>query len=65
MFDNWSVKKLLSVFLPLLLIIAIAQVFVLLYSQNMYIHFGISFLALFTALTLFHSINIKFKRTKK
>lgn len=65
MFDRWSIKKLLSVFLPFLLIIAIVQVIVLIYSQNMYIHFGISFLALFTALTLFHSINIKLKRAKK
>jgi hypothetical protein len=65
MFDSWSIKKILSVFLPLLLIIAIIQVFLLLYSQNMYIHFGISFLALFIALILFHSINIKLKRIKK
>jgi len=65
MFDSWSIKKLLQIFLPLLLLIAIIQVFVLIYSQNMYIHFGISFLALFVALTLFHSINIKLKRAKK
>jgi len=65
MFNSWSIKKILSVFLPILLIIAILQVFMLIYSQNMLIHAGISFLALFIALILFHSINIKMKRGRK
>jgi len=65
MFNNWSIKKIFALFLPLLLIIAIIQVLMFIYSQNMYIHFGISFLALFAALLLFHSVNIKLKYGKK
>ena len=65
MFESWSIKKIFALFLPILLIIALIQVFAFLYSQNMYIHFAISFLALFTALLLFHSVNIKLKYGKK
>lgn len=65
MFKSWSVKKLYGVFGLILLIIASVQVYMLFTVQNELIHFGLLFAALFIALLLFHSVNIKIKEKKK
>ncbi len=65
MFKNLSIKQIFAIFLPILLIVAIIQIIMFLYSNSAVIHFGISFLALFIALLLFHSVNIKMKQKRK
>ncbi len=65
MFKSWSLRSLIIVFLSLLLFVAILQVFMFLTNRSIFIHFALSFIALFIALLLFHSVNIKFKSRKK
>jgi hypothetical protein len=65
MFSSWSLKSIIIVFMTSLLFIALLQVYMFLTNRSAIIHFGLSFLALFIALLLFHSVNIKLKRQKK
>lgn len=65
MFQNWSLKKIYIILGGALLIAAAIQVYLYLVSNSILIHFGMSFVALFIALLLFHSINIKIKKNKK
>lgn len=65
MFDNWTVKQTMTNFGGLLLVVAIIQVYLFATSQSMYAHFGLSFVALFIALLLFHTLNLKMKRKRK
>lgn len=65
MFKNWSVKKIFGVFGIILLIVASIQVYMFFTTQSVITHFILSFIALFIALILFHSINIKLKMKKR
>ena len=65
MYESLSIKSITAIFLSLLLFVAIVQVFLFLTSRSIYIHFGLSFIELFIALLLFHSVNIRLKRRKK
>jgi len=65
MFQSWSLKKTITILGGILLCIAIIQIYIILTSISVYIHFGLSFVALFIALLLFHSVNIKLRRMKK
>ena len=65
MFSEWSLKKLVFVFLGLILGVGIVQIISFFYIQSVYIHFLLSFMALFLALLLFHSLNIRLKRIKR
>jgi hypothetical protein len=65
MFKNWSIKSIVAVFLSLLLCVAVLQVFMFLTSRSILIHFTLSFIALFIALLLFHTVNIRLKKQKK
>jgi len=65
MFSEWSLKKLIFVFLGLILGVGIVQIISFFYIQSVYIHFLLSFMALFLALLLFHSLNIRLKRIKR
>ncbi len=65
MFQNWSIKKIYIILGGALLIAAIVQVLLFIISSSILIHFGMSFIALFIALLLFHSINIRLKQMKK
>ena len=47
-----------------LLIAAVIQVYLFIASNSIIIHFGMSCVALFIALLLFHSVNIKMKQNK-
>lgn len=64
MFASWGIKKLIFVFLCLILCIGIIQIIMFIYSRSIYIHFALSFLALFFALILFHSVNIRLKKAR-
>jgi hypothetical protein len=64
MFQNWSIKKIFTIFGLLLLIVASLQIYMFLTTQSVITHFILSFVALFIALILFHSINIKLKKKK-
>jgi len=48
--------------MSLLLFIAVLQVIMFINYRSTLIHFSLSFIALFIALLLFHSVNIKLKR---
>jgi len=61
MFDSWSIKSITVLFLSFLLFLATLQVILFLTYRSIYIHFGLSFVELFIALLLFHSVNIKLK----
>lgn len=65
MFDGWSIRKLTYVFMSLILCVGIVQVLMFVYTQSVYIHVILSFLALFLALMLVHSVNIKLKYRRK
>jgi len=65
MLNNWSIKQIYTRLGFLLLIVASIQIFMFLTSQNMIVHFVISFVALFIALLMVHSINIKLKRQRR
>ncbi len=65
MFESWSVKKIFATFGIMLLIVASVQVYLFFRTQSMIIHFLLSFVALFIALLLFHSVNIKLKNRRK
>jgi len=65
MFESWSLKFTITIFLSLLLCVAIIQVFLFLTYHSIYIHFALSFIALFIALLLFNLVNIKLKRQKR
>jgi membrane protein YdbS with pleckstrin-like domain len=64
MFKSWSLKSIIIVFLSLLLFVAILQVFMFLTNRSIITHFALSFIALFIALLLFHSLNIRLKSRK-
>jgi len=65
MFENWSAKKIFAVFGLALLVVASLQVYLFFATQSATIHFTLSFVALFIALILFHSVNIKLKQKKR
>ncbi len=65
MFKSWSLKSTIIVFLILLFCVAVLQVFMFLTNRSILIHFALSFIALFLALLLFHSVNIRLKRQKR
>ena len=65
MFRSLSIKSIIGVFLSLLLGVAVIQVYMFLTNRSIIIHFGLSFIALFIALILFHSVNIRLKSRKK
>ena len=65
MFENWSIKQILMVLGGALLIVLIVQLFLFFNNYSHNVHFGLSFVALFLALLLFHSINIRLKRMRK
>ena len=65
MFQNWSVKQTIINLGGLLLIVAIIQIYMFITTRSTYIHFGLSFVALFIALIIFHTLNIKTKRNKR
>ena len=65
MFENWSEKKIVLVLGVSLLIAATAQIFLFIYTSSYILHFGMSFIALFIALVLFYSVNIRLKKTKR
>jgi len=64
MFETWSVKKIFAVFGMTLLVIASIQVYMFITTNSAMTHFILSFIALFIALILFHSVNIKIKQRK-
>jgi len=65
MFDDWSIKKIFMTFGLMLLMILSVQIYLFLTLQSVIIHFGISFIALFIALILFHSVNTRLKNQRK
>jgi len=65
MFDSWSIRKLTYVFMSLILCVGIIQVLMFIYSKSVYIHVVLSFLALFLALMLVHSVNIRLKYRRR
>ncbi len=65
MFENWTMKKIVVVLGVSLLIVATAQIFLFIYTSSYILHFGMSFIALFIALVLFYSVNIRLKKTKR
>jgi multisubunit Na+/H+ antiporter MnhE subunit len=65
MFRNLSIKSIIIIFMSLLLCVALLQVYLFLTNRSMLVHFSLSFIALFIALLLFRSVNIKLKRRKK
>ena len=65
MFENWTIKKIVVVLGVSLLIVATAQIFLFSYTSSYILHFGMSFIALFIALVLFYSVNIRLKKTKR
>ena len=65
MFQSWSLKQTIIILGGLLLCVAIIQIYLFIVSRSIYVHFGLSFVALFIALLLFHSVNIKLRRMKK
>jgi len=65
MFESWSLKSTIIVFLSLLLCVAVLQVFMFLTNRSILIHFLLSFIALFITLLLFHLVNIRLKRQKR
>jgi len=65
MFEKLSLKQIIMIFGGLLLIVLITQIYLFLTVNSTTIHFVFSFLALFIALLLFHSVNIKLKRIKR
>lgn len=65
MFQSWSLKKTIIVLGGVLLSLVIIQIYLFIVSRSTYVHFVLSFVELFVALLLFHSVNIKLKRIKK
>jgi membrane protein YdbS with pleckstrin-like domain len=65
MFDSWSIRKLTYVFMSLILCVGTVQVLMFIYTESVYIHFVLSFLALFLVLMLVHSVNIRLKYRRK
>lgn len=65
MFKSWGIKKIITVFGGLLIILFLIQIFLFLYYYSEILHFGLLVIALFVALILFHSINIKLKSKRK
>jgi len=65
MFQNWSIKQIITNLGGLLLIVATIQIYMFFTNPSTYVHFGLSFVALFIALVMVHSINIKLKRMRK
>lgn len=65
MFQSWSLKQTIMYLGGLLLCLVIIQIYLFIVSRSVYIHFVLSFVELFIALLMFHSVNIKLKRIKK
>jgi len=65
MFESWSLKKIIIILGGALLIVAIVQLILFFNNYSYYVHFGLSFVALFIALLLFHSVNSRLKQMKK
>lgn len=65
MFESWRIRKIIVLFLGLILCVGVIQVLMFIYSRSIYIHFVLSFIALFLALMLFHTVNIRLKRARK
>jgi len=58
-------KKVVYVFLFLILCVGIIQVIFFIYSRSVYAHFLFSFVALFLALILFHTLNIRMRARRR
>lgn len=65
MFKTWSIKKLITFFGGLLVILFLFQIYLLFSYYPVEFHFALLVVALFVALILFHSINIKLKVKRK
>jgi len=65
MFQNWTIKQIIARFGFILLILLSVQLYLLFSNFSIMVHFAISFLALFVALIMFHSINIKIKQSRR
>lgn len=64
MFQNWSINKLIKVFGGMLVVLFIINIYMIYNFYSEVAQYGILVIALFIALILFHSINIKLKRRK-
>jgi hypothetical protein len=65
MFRSWSIKQTVIILGVPLLCLVIIQIYLFIVNQSTYVHFLFSFVELFIALLLFHSVNIKLKRMRK
>jgi hypothetical protein len=65
MFQSWSLKQTIIILGGLLLCLLLIQIYLFIVSRSTYVHFVLSFVELFIALLLFHSVNIKLKGIKK
>jgi len=65
MFEKWSTKKIIIVLGGALLLAGITQIILFFYTGSFIVHFGMSFIALFIALLLFYSLNIRSKKVTK
>ena len=65
MFQSWSLKQTIIILGGLLLSLVIIQIYLFIVRRSNYVHFVLSFIELFIALLLFHSVNIKLKKNKK
>jgi len=62
MFENLSVKKLVRLFLALILIIGTFQVIFFILFRSIYIHVFLSFLTLFLAIYLIGTVSSRLNR---
>jgi len=62
MFEKWSTKKIIIILGGALLSVGTTQIVLFIYTGNVIVHFGISFVALFIALLLFHSLRFRLKK---
>jgi hypothetical protein len=65
MFQSWTIKKMIMVLGGLLVVILIVQMYLFFKGYSYMVHFGLSFVALFIALLLFHSVNIRLKQMRR
>jgi hypothetical protein len=65
MLEDWSIRKIVGVFgFCLVVVFSVNLYLILIHAPEIY-HYISMFVALFFALLIFHSINIKLKRIKK
>jgi hypothetical protein len=65
MFQSLSLKQTIIILGGLLLCLVIIQIYLFIVSRSTYVHFILSFVELFIALLLFHSVNIKLKKNEE